>query len=211
MSFQHNHFSPHGDLMSQPPLGTSTHWGNSQMMHHHGARNASSWGDGIVMSLPFMKPPASTPDRFVFGAEVPAHMPGLKMFPESITANLPEELAGKIKETEWSEWMGLLDQDRKSHECGDSLGCYLAAFMSMVFAPYVCIRPYSRSKTMKKFIEKINQELFVPKGMFLKQQEGFWAGAPMMQGTAACSWFSIALSQTESAKLKREPKRIAIN
>lgn len=214
MSFNHNTFAYNQNPTILPSLNSS--WDHMMLNSNLGARTAHSHSFhgtniGFVMTVPFMNPPPSTPDRFVFGAEVQAHSRGLKMIPESIAANLPEELKGKIKETEWAEWMSVLDQDRKSHKCGDSMGCHFLACFSMVFAPYVFIRPYTRSKMMKKFIAQMNQELFEPRGMFMKQQEGFWAGAPRMQGHSQCAWFSISLNREESEKLKNEPKRIAMN
>ena len=168
-------------------------------------------GGGFVMMMPGIKPPPSTQDRFVFPAEVFAHLPSFKMFPEYITASLPIELEGKIRQTEWSEWMQIFINDRQSHSCGDSFGCFITSLVSMCFACYPCIRANNRSKSMNKLIEKINTQLFVPRGMFLKLQEGYTMGVPTVPGMAQCSWFVIALNPKESEKLKKEPKRVPLS
>ena len=64
---------------------------------------------------------------------------------------------------------------------------------------------------MTKFIDRINSELFVPRGMFLKLQEGYIMGAPIVPGMAQCSWFAIALNPKESELLKKEPNRVPLS
>ena len=158
----------------------------------------------------YFKPPESTENRFIFPAEVYSHLPGFKMFPEYITTSLPAELEGKIKESEWSEWMDILIQDRKSHECGDSVGCCFLSCLSVVCCFYPCVRPVQRAMTMEKFIEKFNTDLLIPKGMFLKEQEGYVMGMPSTPGTPQCCWFTISLNKAESEKLKKEPKTVSL-
>ena len=173
--------------------------------------SSSMTGDGSMkMMFPWCKPPPSTTDSFIFAAEMFGHMPDFKMFPEYITASLPDELSGKIKESEWDEWMEILKNDRESHACGDSVGCAAISICSVAFACYPCFRSSARVSSMKKFIEKINNELFIPRGMFLKQQEGYIMGVPMIQGSPQCSWFTISLNQKESIKLRKEPKRVPL-
>ena len=188
-------------------------------IHYRGGFNGNgvttyqygSGGSQVMMMVPsFIKPPPSTEDRFVFPAEIFALMPSFRMFPEYITASLPKELEGKIRESEWADWMSILIQDRKSHACGDSFGCGFTAMMTGILACYPCIRSHSRSKSMKKFVEKINAELFAPRGMFIKLQEGYMMGAPVVHGMAACSWYTISLNSKESEKLKKEPKRVPL-
>lgn len=190
--------------------------GNSVTTYSYGTggmvpSSGGGGGQAMVMMMPCLKPPPSTEDRFVFAAEYFAHMPGFKMFPEYITSCLPTELKGKIRESEWHEWMSILIRDRQSHACGDSFGCSLAALISTIFACYPCIRSRCRSKSIRKFMDKINTELFVPRGMFLKQQEGYMLGAPMVQGMSALAWFSIALNPTESEKLRKESSRVPLS
>jgi len=63
---------------------------------------------------------------------------------------------------------------------------------------------------MEDFVDKINTELFIPKGMLLKQQDGYVMGSPSTPGAPQCSWFAIALNRAESEKLKKEPKRVSL-
>jgi hypothetical protein len=168
----------------------------------------SSPGDGRISS--YFKPPPSTEDRFIFPAELFSHLPSFKMFPEYITASLPDELSGKIKESEWSTWMQILIEDRKNHQCGDSLTCCAISCLSVVCCLYPCARSATRDMSMEKFLGKMNAELFVPKGMFIKQQDGYVMGTPSLQGSPQCYWFVISLNQKESEKLKKEPKRVSL-
>ena len=158
----------------------------------------------------FFKPPKSTNDRFIFPAEIFSHLASFKMFPEYITCSLPVELSGKIKVSEWEHWMSILIQDRKSHECGDSLACCAFSCLSILCICYPCYRSVSRQTTMDEFIEKMNSECFIPRGMFLKQQDGYVMGTPSLEGSPQCSWFAIALNAQESEKLRKEPKKISL-
>ena len=156
--------------------------------------------------------PTSTQDRFVFPAEVFAHMPEFRMFPQYIMASLPHALEGKIPESEWEQWMSILISDRESKACGDTELCLLLSCLSGVGIVYTCMRPVQRSRWMKTYIDRINCELFEPRGMWLKEQEGYVLGVPQSQtGGLKFAWFSIALNSAESKKLKSEPKRVPLS
>jgi hypothetical protein len=154
--------------------------------------------------------PEGSDDRVIIRINIrsafkPFFTPGMALR-ESDRTKLHPRLAGKgLKEEQWKKYAERLEKEVQPYTITNCK----EFFFWLLFLPCLClptlwiiIRSFFHDRKLRKWLQDINEELFLPRGMMAKVQTVYMSIRGNLQIT---SWLAIAMNPSESDKLKREP------
>jgi hypothetical protein len=157
----------------------------------------------------FTKRPASTPNRLILNFDTSrCTQPGTGLWESDMTVVPPSLESRGVTQEQWDRYMAKLVQEVQSRQI--SITACVTLSLLMIPLPYVCFQQYRYQEAAQKWVDSLNEEVLVPRGMFAKFQtsEVYVDNNGGKDGggySEELSWLAIAVNPEEVQRLKDEP------